>query len=125
MLGNRDAVAVIAVKDLDTARKFYEGVLGLTWADSMDPEVNVYLSGTSKIAVYKSEFAGTNKATALGWNVGEEVDSVVQSLKKKGVTFEKYDLPGGSWKGDIFEAGEVRTAWFKDPDGNILNVLNR
>ena len=123
MLENRDAVATLAVKDLATAKKFYEGTLGLKPVDSQDQEVIVFRSGKSMINVYRSQYAGTNKATALTWKV-DDVEGVVRELKGKGVKFEHYDMPGVTLDGDIHVAGDMKVAWFKDPDGNILNVIN-
>jgi hypothetical protein len=74
--------------------------------------------------VYRSRFAGTNKATALTWTV-DDVEDVVRTLKGKGVKFEHYDMPGMKHDGDVHVAGELKVAWFKDPDGNILSVVNR
>jgi catechol 2,3-dioxygenase-like lactoylglutathione lyase family enzyme len=124
MLGNKDAVATIAVKDLAAARKFYEGTLGLKQVDSVDEEVMTFQSGKSKINVYRSKFAGTNQATALTWDVGDEFDGVMRALKAKGVTFEHYEMPGVKREGDVHVSGNMKVAWFKDPDGNILNVIN-
>jgi catechol 2,3-dioxygenase-like lactoylglutathione lyase family enzyme len=124
MLGNTDATANLAVKDLETARKFYESTLGLSPVDSEGDEVIVYRSGNSTINVYRSKYAGTNKATAVTWNVGD-VDRVVRDLKAKGVTFEHYDMPEMKLEGDVHVAGDMKVAWFKDPDGNILNIVNR
>jgi predicted lactoylglutathione lyase len=123
MLGQKNALATVAVKDLEVARKFY-GKLGLKVAGPTGPEVLTFESGTSKILVYKSQFAGTNQATAVTWAVGEEVDAIVRDLKAKGVTFEKYDFPGVKHEGDVHVFGPMRNAWFKDPDGNILSVVN-
>ena len=124
MLKNADAAANIAVKNLDTARKFYEGVLGLKQVDAEDDELIVFKSGHSTINVYRSEYAGTNKATALTWTVGDKVENVVRDLKAKGVAFEHYDMPGTRREGDVHIAGDMKVAWFKDPDGNILNIAN-
>lgn len=124
MLGNTDAVANVAVKNLDTAKKFYKDTVGLTPVAAEGDEVVVFKSGTSKLNVYRSQYAGTNQATAVSWNVGNRVDDVVRDLKAKGVRFEHYDLPGMTRQGDIHVAGQLRTAWFKDPDGNILNIVN-
>jgi catechol 2,3-dioxygenase-like lactoylglutathione lyase family enzyme len=125
MLGNKDAVANIAVKNLDTAKKFYEDTLGLTPVGAEDQEVIVFKSGNSTVYVYQSQYAGTNKATAVTWVVGEEVEGIVQQLKAKGITFEHYDMPGMTRDGDVHIAGDMKVAWFKDPDGNILNIINR
>lgn len=124
MLGRIDATANLAVKSLAAARKFYEGALGLEQIDADGDEVIVYKSGNSKLNVYKSEFAGTNQATAVTWDV-DDIDATVRALKGKGVEFEHYDMPGMTLKGDVHVADGMKAAWFKDPDGNILNVVGR
>jgi catechol 2,3-dioxygenase-like lactoylglutathione lyase family enzyme len=123
MLGNRNAVANIAVRNLETARKFYEGTLGLKPVGFEGEEVIVFGSGDSKINVYRSEHAGTNKATAVTWTVSD-VEDEVRALKDKGVTFEHYAMPGSRLEGDVHVFGRMQVAWFKDPDGNILNIIN-
>ena len=125
MLGNRDAVANIAVKNLETAKRFYEDTLGLKPIDSEGDELIVYKSGNTALNVYRSQHAGTNKATAVTWAVGDEVEAVVRGLKAKGVSFEHYDMPGAKLEGDVHVFGDIKVAWFKDPDGNILNLINR
>ena len=125
MLNDKDAVANLAVKDLKVARKFYEGTLGLKPVDTEGEEVVVYRSGNSVINVYRSDYAGTNKATAVTWAVGDDVENVVRNLKAKGVGFEHYNMPGLKQEGDLHVHGDMKVAWFKDPDGNILNVINR
>jgi catechol 2,3-dioxygenase-like lactoylglutathione lyase family enzyme len=124
MLRDTDAIATLAVKDLGVAAKFYQETLGLSRAGQEDDEVVVFESGDTTINVYRSSFAGTNKATALTWTV-DDVEDVVRRLKGKGVRFEHYDLPEMRREGDIHVAGEIKVAWFKDPDGNILSVVNR
>ena len=124
MLGDKEAVANIAVKNLETAKKFYEETLGLTQIGAQGHEVIVFRSGSSTIYVYKSQYAGTNQATALTWVVGKDIEGVVQELKAKGVTFEHYDMPDVTREDDIHVAGNMKVAWFKDPDGNILNIIN-
>jgi len=126
MLGDNDAIATIAVKDLKAAKKFYEGTLGLK-PDSTrggDGEVLNYKSGSSPVLVYKSQFAGTNKATAVTWSV-RDTEATAKELKGKGVTFEHYDMPGMTRKGDVHIAGKIKAAWFKDPDGNVLALVSQ
>jgi hypothetical protein len=86
--------------------------------------VLTFESGNSKILVYRSQFAGTNQATAVTWAVGEEIDAIVQDLLVKGVAFEIYDFPGATHEGVVHVFGRMRNAWFKDPDGNILSIVN-
>jgi catechol 2,3-dioxygenase-like lactoylglutathione lyase family enzyme len=123
MLGKADATPMIAVKDLDRARKFYEDTLGLDAKEEMEGEILTVKSGRTPITVYKSEFAGTNKATTLTFAV-DDLEGEVSELKEKGIFFEKYDLEGLTPKGDFYEGeGGFKTAWFKDPDGNILSLV--
>ena len=124
MLRDMDAVATLAVRDLDAAGRFYEQTLGLSRAGDQDEESLVFESGDTTINVYRSTFAGTNKATALTWAV-DDVEDVVRTLKSKGVKFEHYDLPETRREGDVHVSGELKVAWFKDPDGNILSVVSR
>jgi catechol 2,3-dioxygenase-like lactoylglutathione lyase family enzyme len=125
MLGKTNATANIAVKDLPAAKKFYEQTLGLTQVDAEGDEVIVMKSGDTLINVYRSEFAGTNKATSVTWTVGDEIDRIVRDLKAKGVAFEHYDMPGTKLEGDIHVGYGMKVAWFRDPDGNILNLIDR
>jgi catechol 2,3-dioxygenase-like lactoylglutathione lyase family enzyme len=125
MLADAEAMATIAVKDIRVARKFYEGTLGFKPpAGGGPPGVVLYSSGSGNVLVYESQFAGTNKATSATWAV-DDVDRTVKELKGKGVSFEHYDFPGMTRQGDVHVAGKIRNAWFKDPDGNILSVVNR
>ena len=123
MLGNIDAVANLAVKDMTVARRFYEDTLGLAQVDSEGDEVVVYQSGNTRVQVYRSSFAGTNQATAVSWQVGADIERLVAALKAKGLRFEHYDMPETKREGDLHVAGGMKMAWFKDPDGNILHLI--
>ncbi len=125
MLRDIDAAANIAVKNLKTARKFYEDTLGLTQVGTEGEELIIFRSGNTTINVYRSQYAGTNKATAVTWTVGDDVEGIVRALKAKGVAFEHYDMPGITREGEVHIGGDMKVAWFKDPDGNILNIVNR
>lgn len=124
MLGSNDVCACLAVRDMDKAKEFYGGTLGLE-ASMETPGGTFYKSGSGGVFVYPSEFAGSNKATAAAWNI-QDVEGAVEELKAKGVTFEHYDsIPGATLQGDIHVMGDLKAAWFKDPDGNILNIVNQ
>ena len=125
MLASKNAMATIAVKDLAVAKNFYQQVLGLSPADIEQSGVLTLRSGKSTIVVYESQFAGTNRATSATWGVGDEMGSVVQSLRKAGVVFERYEMPGFSFDDGVYIAGDFKAAWFKDPDGNILHINNK
>jgi catechol 2,3-dioxygenase-like lactoylglutathione lyase family enzyme len=122
-LGGGNAVATIAVRDVKASRKFYENTLGLAVEDVRGADVVTYVSGDSRIFVYKSDFACTNKATCATW-VCRDVDAVAAGLKARGVAFEHYDFPNMTLEGDVHVTGEMRAAWFKDPDGNILAIVS-
>lgn len=125
MLGDKTVAATLAVSDTQAARDFYENTLGLAQIEG-PPDVLMYKSGNAVVLVYESQYAGTNKATAASWAVGDEFDAIVQGLKEKGVVFEHYDdLPGTTRDGDVHEMGDLKAVWFKDPDGNILNLVNQ
>lgn len=120
MLNDKDVGATVAVRDLSAAKKFYGEILGLRVVEDMEPGGLVYRSGRAQLLVYMSEYAGTNRATAATWDVGGAIDEIVRSLQSKGVRFKHYDLPDTRREGDIHVSGNLRLAWLKDPDGNIL-----
>jgi catechol 2,3-dioxygenase-like lactoylglutathione lyase family enzyme len=124
MLAGKEIVGTVAVKDLGVARKFYEGTLGLEVVDEQGSEAHVYRSGSTRLYVYRSQFAGTNQATAPNFLAGGDIDTIVKRLRDRGVVFEHYDLPGLKREGDVHVGGPIKAAWFKDPDGNILCVMN-
>jgi catechol 2,3-dioxygenase-like lactoylglutathione lyase family enzyme len=121
MLSDNDAIATVAVKNLETAKQFYERTLGLTKVMENE-EVLAFKTGKTTLFVYRSQFAGTNKATAVTF-VAQEVDDLVRTLRDRGVTFEHYDLPKMTRQGDVHVAGSMKTAWFKDPDGNLFSLV--
>ena len=124
MLKDHDSSAIVAVSDLARARAFYGDVMGLQLADEGDEEgVLVYKTGATRLVVYQSEFSGTNRANAVVWGVGGDIDAIVASLEAKGASFEHYpDI--GTLDGNVHVAGPARLVWLKDPDGNILHLNN-
>jgi catechol 2,3-dioxygenase-like lactoylglutathione lyase family enzyme len=125
-LSDHTVGAVLAVSDLDAARRFYEGGLGLTPGESDDNGVAYPCGDGTSLFVYLSpENAGRNPATAAGWAV-DDLDAIMAELAARGVVFEQYDQPG--IKTDprgVFDAGAFRAAWMKDPDGNTLAMTER
>ena len=124
MLAAKEAMATVAVRDLDEAKKFYGGTLGLRLTDQQEQEALTYQAAGTKLLVYRSQYAGSNKATATTWLIGNDMEQVVQSLGRKGVAFEHYNLPGLTLNGDIHVADGMKVAWFKDPDGNIHALVS-
>jgi catechol 2,3-dioxygenase-like lactoylglutathione lyase family enzyme len=125
MLTAYNSSAVVAVHDLAAAREFYEKKLGLTAVEIQGEELVTYQTGNSKLSVYRSQFAGTNQATAVSWEVGDAIEGLVAELKAKGIVFEHYEMPNTTLHGDIHEMAGMKTVWFKDPGGNLLNLLGR
>ena len=121
MLSQASVAPTIAVRDLAKARQFYEGSLGLKELGTEGDDTVFYESGNSKILVYRSQYAGTNEATAMSWEV-DDIDAEIRDLKAKGIAFEHYNMPGARLEGDVHVIGGIKEAWFKDPDGNILNL---
>lgn len=117
-------MATIGVRDLKSAQKFYETTLELKPTSRQQPGTLSFQCGQSILLVYESQFAGTNKATSATWRVGDEIDSIAKMLKSKGVPFEHYDFPGSTLKGDVHVMGTHKVAWFRDPDGNIISIVN-
>jgi len=124
MLKDRSSSAIVAVSDLARARAFYEDTLGLTLIDGgVDNGVFVFRTGETQLTVYKSAFAGTNKANAVTFEMKGDIVAVVEDLRAKGVVFEHYPDMGMTLNGDVHEAGAMKLVWFKDPDGNILHLI--
>ena len=121
MLKDRNSSAIVAVSDIGRAREFYAVTLGLELAEGGD-DMLVFRTGATQLCVYTSEFAGTNKANAVVWGVGDELEAIVADLRGKGVSFEHYDFEGASFADGIHRFGDFGAAWFKDPDGNILHI---
>ena len=117
-------IAGLAVSDMDRARGFYEGALGLrVGIDSGDNVAYRYGEG-SVLHVYLSlEHAGNSTATLASWYV-DDVEGVVEQLTERGVVFERYEegliLTDG--KGIAKFEGGAKVAYFKDPDGNTLSI---
>jgi predicted enzyme related to lactoylglutathione lyase len=112
----------IPASDIGRARRFYSEKLGLEPArDGEDGLVYETGKGTGFL-LYESQFAGTNQATAMGWQV-TDFDAAVEELRSRGVTFEDYDFPGFKTENGIMTMPNgMRGAWFKDSEGNILAV---
>ncbi|WP_296167953.1 VOC family protein [uncultured Brevundimonas sp.] len=122
MLNAHASSAIVAVSDLARARHFYETVLGLELAEGGGDAPLVFKTGPTHLVVYASEFAGTNKANAVVWGVGDRIEAIAADLKSKGVVFEHYDMDGATYADGVHRMGDFRMVWFKDPDGNILHL---
>jgi len=114
--------AIVAVSDIERARRFYSDVLGLDLFNDSGEGVLVYKTGTTHLVVYPSEEAGTNRANAVVWDCGADLEAIASELRTKGVVFEHYQMDGVAFEDGIHDAGGFKMVWFKDPDGNILHL---
>ena len=127
MLGDKRVTTAIPVQDVDRARPFYEGLLGLKVAGgpladgSLEYECG---AGTGVFTYPTAQNAGKSPATLAAWEV-DDIGTTVKELRDRGVVFEEYDFPGLKTEGGVATLPGARAAWFKDPDGNILNVFER
>lgn len=87
MLGELNSHATIPVSNLDEAKIFYEDVLGLENVGEREGDV-MYKTGDTRLLIYESAYAGTNKGTAVCWEVNEP-EVMVEELKGRGVVFEQ------------------------------------
>jgi catechol 2,3-dioxygenase-like lactoylglutathione lyase family enzyme len=113
--------ALLAVSDLDKARRFYEQQLGLVPGE-VEQETVLYpcAHGTSILVYLSADNAGQSSATLAGWSV-DDLDQAMDELGSRGVAFEQYDQPGlKTDERGVFDAGSFRAAWVRDPDGNTL-----
>jgi catechol 2,3-dioxygenase-like lactoylglutathione lyase family enzyme len=112
--------ATIAVSEMERAREFYEGRLGLSPGPMNEPEGAIYeCGGGTTLLVYRSEHAGKATATVATWEV-PDLDRAVEELSSKGIAFERYDEPLATDERGIHSLDGRRVAWFRDPDGNTI-----
>jgi catechol 2,3-dioxygenase-like lactoylglutathione lyase family enzyme len=126
VIANARAVAVIPVSNLEAAIQFYEGKLGLPLearVESLPQNREArFKVGETAFSAYESVGAGQSRATLMAFEV-DDVEATVEDMRSRGVAFEEYDLPELKTKDGIAEMGDEKGAWFKDPDGNILAVV--
>lgn len=123
MLNTAPIRAYIPATDVTRARLFYEQKIGLIPKEEYSGGV-IYECGGAEVFLYPTSNAGTSKASQAFWQVND-VEAEVADLKARGVVFEEYDMPGVTMKNSIATGGGAKTAWFKDPEGNILAISQR
>jgi catechol 2,3-dioxygenase-like lactoylglutathione lyase family enzyme len=124
MLKNARIVPYIPVANVARARTFYEEKIGLVAKQEYAGGVIYECGDGSWVFMYPSAGAGTSRASTAFWAV-DDVVAEVAALRKKGVVFEEYDMPGLKTVNGIATGGGAKTAWFKDTEGNILAISQR
>lgn len=121
MLQDATFICPIPVSDLDRARQFYVGTLGLPQVSESEAGTLLELAGGGRILLYRSPAGGPPSHTVAGWEV-PELEPLIDRLEAAGVAFEDYDLPGLKTENHVAWIGPERAAWFRDSEGNILAI---
>jgi catechol 2,3-dioxygenase-like lactoylglutathione lyase family enzyme len=123
MLKSSKAFASFSVDDVGRAKQFYGDVLGLKVADGQMGTLELHVAGGHTVFVYPKTGHQPATFTVLNFPVSS-VEEAVGALEKRGVKFERYDGPDVKTDERGISRGEgPKMAWFKDPAGNILSVL--
>lgn len=119
-LSSSPATTVLITRDAGRARGFYEQALGLPLQGSMEDGGPIFkLAGSASLALMEDPGMTPSGRTALTFEV-EDIDSAISELGTKGVAFEDYDLPDLRTVNHVADVGNTKSAWFLDPDGNVL-----
>ncbi|UOE52134.1 VOC family protein [Mucilaginibacter sp. SMC90] len=127
MLEESKAFSGFSVDDTAKARAFYAGVLGLNVTDvpEMEGLLNLNIAGSTPILIYTKDNHTPATFTILNFPV-DDVETTVDELSSRGVKFEIYNQENfkTNEKG-VFLSGGPKIAWFKDPAGNFLSVIEK
>ncbi len=129
MLDTSDVATRLPAQDLERARRFYEEKLGLRPVEERPGGLR-YRCGNGSFALFESSGAPSGTHTQMGWEV-DDLEAVVKELRRRGVVFEEYHLPGletvngiAEVEGNYASRGGIgeRAAWFRDSEGNLLGL---
>lgn len=122
MLTDKTATAMLPAKDLERAKRWYADKLGLK-GEAVGEGVGVaFVLGGTRVFLYPTQFAGTAQHTLLSFDTGD-LSAEMKELRGKGVVFEEYDLPDLKTVDGVAQWGDVKNAWFKDSEGNIIGLV--
>lgn len=119
MLSESSVTTMLPVKDIERARAFYEGALGLRPGGFKPDGKFVYAVGGTTLALFPKPEGTKADHTAVSFRV-DDIAASIEALKRKGVVFEDYDLPGFKTVNHVCVLGAEKAAWFKDTEGNYL-----
>jgi catechol 2,3-dioxygenase-like lactoylglutathione lyase family enzyme len=109
---------VLPAADLNRLRGFYHDKLGMDPSEEHEGML-MYRDGSAGFDAYETENAGSAKNTQMGW-MTDDLDAEMSRLRSVGVQFEEFEMPGMSTVNGVVEADGMRSAWFRDSEGNIL-----
>ena len=121
MLKDSKAFSGFSVDDIPRAKEFYGGTLGLDVSDEHGM-LALHLAGGATVLVYPKDDHTPASFTILNFPV-DDVEAAVADLKRAGVQFERYEGELQTDENDIFRGAGPPIAWFRDPAGNVLSVL--
>ena len=121
MLNGKRSHTTLPAVDLARAKAFYSEKLGLEPA-SEQAGGNLYETGGGTFIVFPGSTPSAGAFTQMGFTV-DDIEAEVAELKSRGVTFESYDMPNFDPETSIFSPGSVRSAWFKDSEGNLIGIV--
>jgi predicted enzyme related to lactoylglutathione lyase len=114
--------ATLPAADLDRARRFYEETLGFAPADVQPGGVRYEAAGGARFLVFPSSGRASGSHTQIGFQV-DDIATEVAELRSRGVVFETYDMPGFDRQTMIATFPTLRSAWFKDTEGNLIGLV--
>ena len=128
MLGDSDVSTRLPAQDLARARAFYAEKLGLDPAEERPGGLR-YQCGSGRFSLFESIGTASGAHTQMAWEVAD-IEAVVAELRRRGVVFEEFDVPGLRMVDGIAEVGDnypsagvaERAAWFRDSEGNLLAI---
>jgi catechol 2,3-dioxygenase-like lactoylglutathione lyase family enzyme len=121
MLCDASVTTMLPVKDMDRARGFYEGCLGLEPAGLRPDGKFIYVVGGSTLALFPKPQGTQADHTAISFRV-DDIAASIEELERMGVVFEDYDFPGLKTVDHVCVLGAEKAAWFKDTEGNCLCI---
>lgn len=122
MLKDKTSNAIVAVSDLARAQAFYNETLGLEVVQNDMDGVIGYRTGETTLVVYRSRNVRPGTGNAVAWSAGDDVGTIADALRAKGVTLEEYPELGMRIEHGVHTENGFSAIWFKDPDGNTLHV---
>jgi len=122
MIKDQRSHTTLPASDLGRAKKFYAEKLGLSPATESPSALFYVTGGGTRFTIYPTPNQTRGGHTQMGFSV-DDVEKSVAVLRAAGVVFEEYDFPGLKTIGGVAQTGDVRAAWFKDSEGNLIGLV--